>query len=33
MNDTYGHAAGDEMICAAAACMTAGFVSLPRYTE
>ena len=25
INDTYGHAAGDEMICAAAACMTAGF--------
>ena len=25
VNDTYGHAAGDEMICAAAACMTAGF--------
>lgn len=25
INDTYGHAAGDEMICAAAACMTASF--------
>ena len=25
VNDTYGHAAGDEMICAAAACMRASF--------
>lgn len=25
INDTYGHDAGDEMICAAAACMTASF--------
>ncbi len=25
INDTYGHAAGDEIICAAAACMTASF--------
>lgn len=25
INDTYGHDVGDEMICAAAACMTAGF--------
>lgn len=25
INDTYGHDVGDEMICAAAACMTASF--------
>ena len=30
VNDTYGHAAGDEMICAAAACMKTGFGEFAR---
>lgn len=30
INDTYGHDVGDEMICAAAACMTASFGEFGR---
>lgn len=30
VNDTYGHAAGDEMICAAATCMMASFGEFGR---